>query len=134
MRIWTLEVRGGTPFRIDVDNHPSLEHDGAVSLWHTNLEPPQIAAIKEVAENRGATVSVYSDGGEESKRQENELAEKLQKEGWKTERCPLCYFCDLTIPSRCGKLGWGATVLKTAMKHPEAKESVALCPLGKSNG
>lgn len=133
MRIWTVNISGGNSFKIEVPNHPTLEHDGINSVWQTNLDPPQIAAIKDIAQQNGATVQVYSDGGD-SKQEAIAQAQKMKTEGWKTERCPLCYFCDLTIPSKCGKQSWDNRVLAIAMKHPKAAESAALCPLNPKNG
>jgi len=119
----------GSPFLVDVVNHPRLEHDGLISLWQTNLASAQISAIKTIAEQNGATVSIYASDGDESKQETLDAAKKLQADGWKTDRCPLCYFCDLTIPSRCGKTGWHPQVLAKAMSIKKAQEAAALCPL-----
>ena len=126
-----MDISGGSPFRIEVSRHPLLEHDGVKSVWHTNLEPAQVAAIKDVAEKNGATVQVFSGDDDGSKAESIKQSQELQMTGWKTHQCPMCYFCDLTIPSKCGKMSWGSRVLATAMKHPKAGEAAAKCPLNK---
>jgi hypothetical protein len=128
MKVWTLEITGGNPFCIEVPHHPLLEHDGGKSVWHTNLDITQVAAIRDVAIQNGATLNAFAET-DAAKVKEMELAQKMQTEGWKTAQCPLCYFCDMTVPGRCGRFGWHPQVLASAMKHPKAIESLAHCPL-----
>ena len=130
MKVWTLEIAGGNPFRIDVPNHPPLEHDGNKTIWKTNLEVSYVQQIDGIARSQGAGVKIHTEN-DEAKNEVLQQAQELAVKGWLTAQCPLCYFCDLTTPNKCGRQDWHPQVLATAMQLEKAKISLAQCPRNK---
>ena len=127
MKTWTLRITGGQIFQMQLQDHPTLQHNGAETLWQATMD---LQRVREIAEsihvNSGATVSVYATNVEDTP--------KVPKmNGWPTERCPICYFFEMDTSNHCGVADWPVPVLKSAMQRggDKAIQDRQECPRNK---
>lgn len=81
-QVWTFEIRGGSPFRLDAQSNPSLLHGYHFTPWRITHNPPsmtlwkmvgtteQADAVEAAIHEAGAKVRRYTE--EQSPEQRNE--------------------------------------------------------------
>lgn len=71
MKVWTLEIRGGQPFDLQLSpesgaQNPTLHHDGERSLWKMVGTVEVLEAVRAALLEQGAQIKVFTEYREDS--------------------------------------------------------------------
>jgi hypothetical protein len=135
-RIWTVVIRGPTPFLFRTKGNPAAEHDGGMSVHHLVLRQDEIPAIRGAVLLSGNRVEIRPMEGQtqrqaEERAQFNTLAQEDRV--WPSVKCPTCPWFDPLQPdgtSPCGVETWPPeTVEELRRTSSQALEALSECPV-----
>lgn len=126
-RLYTIILKGGTPFEMMIPFSGVVSHDGVHSLHHVYCTASQLDEVLSMGSTQ-ATVH-YESENEEQKAERKLLHRQDLEKIFPTAECGQCFWFDLSTKNLCGAKDWADEQKKASLElHKKALEDIHRCP------
>ena len=94
--LWTVTLRGGSPFEMQIPGNPTLEHDGGTTAGHLYVSQEEISLIGETCEKQGVRFEFapMNSAGSSQKAERKRLFQRPEEISVLCSACPTCPWYD----------------------------------------
>ena len=134
-RLWTIVVRGSTPFSYMTRGNPVAQHEGGMSVFHLVLNDDEVPTLRGAVLLSGNRIEARPMEGQSSEHTQervrfNTLAQ--EERVWLSIECPTCPWFDPLHggPSTCGVDTLPSeSYVEFRRTSPAAEKALRECPV-----
>lgn len=130
-KLYTYNIIGGSPFILELNTNPNIEHDGGESTGHLYINSAELEEISHHVLALGSSVQFW-ESVQQTKQQQIERQKLLgfQKQDavFPTGKCPECAWFDPLSKHYCGLSDWPQEAIEILMTKPHHIQHSKECP------
>lgn len=132
-RLFRLWLRKGTPFMLQLEHHPTIEHGGGDTIVHLYLTPPQAEHLRGWLDGEGREYDLIPHERqtvEQTHERQTLLGMQRGERAWPSMACPTCTWFDPLLEGEpCGRAGWPDESVDEFVGTDLAAQALGDCPV-----